>query len=185
MSPDFAAAFKAKLGLPDAVPAQEFGKLMTQSAGPQERADAGARGGIQMMNLFKQANPGLEMQPTANRDILNMQLVAAQADQDYAKGQIGYVNQQGANFMNGGQYQPATNYDQQWIAGRNPQVYLAATNALNAKPIETWAKGLQPAEIARVRGVLAQIDPTATVMGPGGRAFRVVPQASTAPVGGQ
>ncbi len=61
---------------------------MVQNAGNQERQVAGSRGGVQMMNLFKSANPGMELQPTANRDILNLQLVANQADQDYAAGHI-------------------------------------------------------------------------------------------------
>ncbi len=69
---------------------------------------------------------------------------------------------------------PASNFDQQWIAQRNPQIYMAATNAMNGKPVEQWTSGLQPAEIQRVRGIIAKIDPNATVMGAGGRSFRVV-----------
>lgn len=180
LSPAMAATFKAKLGLPDSVPAQEFTKLMVQNAGNQERQVAGSRGGVQMMNLFKSANPGMELQPGANRDILNLQLVANQADQDYAAGHIGWVNQNGQNFMQGGQYQPASGFDQQWIAQRNPQIYMAATNAMNGKPVEQWTSGLQPAEIQRVRGIIAKIDPNATVMGAGGHSFRVVPPTPAA-----
>ena len=53
----FATQFKARLGLPDAVPAQEFTKLMTQNSGQQESSVMGARGGVQAMKIFMGLTP--------------------------------------------------------------------------------------------------------------------------------
>ena len=164
----WAQQFKSKLNLPDSVPAQEFGKLMTQSAGQQERAVAGARGGIGMMTLFKDNNPGLNMQPNANRDLLNAQLVATQADADYARGFVGFVNDNGQKLINRQGYTPASNFDQQWLQQRNPQIYTAAAEAMNGTPFAFWSKGLNPDEGARAMQIIGRIDPTMTVQGKAG-----------------
>ena len=168
LPPAWATQMKAKLNLPDAVPAQEFAKLMTQSAGQQERAVAGARGGIGMMTLFKNNNPGLEMQPGANQDLLNAQLVATQADADYAKGYVNFVNDQGQKLVNRQGYTPASQFDQSWLQQRNPQVYTAAAEAMSGKPFAFWSKGLSPAEGRRALQIVGGIDPTVIAQGSAG-----------------
>ena len=141
---------------------------MTQSAGQQERSVAGARGGIGMMTLFKENNPGLNMQPNANRDLLNAQLVATQADADYAKGFVGFVNDNGQKLINRQGYVPASQFDQQWLQQRNPQVYTASAEAMNNAPFAFWSKGLSPADAARAMQIIGRIDPTMTVQGKNG-----------------
>ena len=50
--------------------AQEFAKYGLATAGAQERGDLGARGSLGAINLYKAANPGLELQPDANNKML-------------------------------------------------------------------------------------------------------------------
>ncbi len=164
----WADQFKAKLNLPNAVPGQEFGKLMTQTAGGQVQGVTGGRAGIGIMSLFKANNPGLQLQPNANRDLLNAQLVSTQADADYARGLNDFVNQNGQKLVNKQGYTPASQYDQTWLAQRNPQVNVAAAEAMNGTPFAFWSKGLSPAEGARAMQIINRIDPTMTVQGKAG-----------------
>ena len=168
LPPAWADQFKAKLGLPNAVPAQEFGKLMTQTAGNQVQGVTGGRAGIGIMSLFKANNPGLQLQPNANRDLLNAQLVATQADADYARQFNGFVNENGQKLINRQGYTPASQFDQQWLAQRNPQVNVAAAEAMSGNPFSFWSKGLSPDEGARAMQIIGRIDPTMTVQGKAG-----------------
>jgi len=146
---------------------------MTQNSGQQESGVMGARGGVQALKIFMGANPSMNLQPLTNRQLLNNQLVMSQADQDYAAGHIAFVNQNGDALRRGEAYQPASKFSQQWASQRNPQVYAAAMGAMNGQDFGKWAKNLRPEEIARVGGIIGRIDPSTTVMGPTGKAFRV------------
>ena len=166
----FAGQINSALSLPDPVAAQEFTKLAVQNAGLQERGALGARGGIQALRLYQSANPDLEKLPDTNKRVINAQLVAAQADQDYAAGAQGHVNQQGSNYMGGKGYTPLSNFDQAWQQQRNPQVYAGAISLLNGDPYQHWAQGLTPEEQARAKQVATRVDSTATYSGPQGKA---------------
>ena len=168
--PDKAATFVKNItGMSDPEAAQEFSKLALASAGSQERGVLGSRGGYQAIRLFQASNPSLDLLPNANKAILGAQLIGAQADADYAQGALAHFNQNADGFRSGrGAYQPLTNFDQQWQAQRNPQVYAAAMSALAGQPFEKWSKGLSPAEGQRVGGIIARADPQAQIPGRGG-----------------
>ena len=166
--PSAAARFES---LGSAAAAQEFTKLATQNAGQQERGVLGARGGIQAINLYKDANPSLNQLPATNRAIINAQLIANQADQDYANGAISFFNQSRASYydtQSNKPYQGLSNYDQVWNTQRNPQVYAAAMSALNGDGFNKWSSGLSPQEGARVAQIIAHVNPTASIQGRSG-----------------
>ena len=142
----------------DAAAAQEFTKLATQAAGADARADLGSRAGIGAIRLFQSANPNLDLRPGANKNIIGMQLIAAQADADYNAAKLAHANTQQDSFFKGGAYQPVSRFEQQWQTQRNPQVYAAAMGALSGQPPSTWAKGLSDDEVqARARCGLARL----------------------------
>lgn len=161
-----AADFLKKQGvLPDAAQSQEAAKVMLGQAGTDERSVAGGRGGLGLTQLFQRANPNLDLQPDAIRDISNLKAVTAQASKDYIDGAVKYVNSQGDQFLHNGQpYQPLTNYDQQWLAKPNVQNYMAAISAMNGKPFTEWSKNLDTSSSDQVRqvvGIINRIDPNA------------------------
>ncbi len=163
---DSAADFLKRQGvLPDAAQSQEAAKLMLGQAGTDERSVAGGRGGLGLTQLFQRANPNLDLQPDAIRDISNLKAVTAQAQKDYIDGAVNFVNTQGDQFLHQGQpYQPLTNYDQQWLGKPNVQTYMAAINAMNGKPFSEWSKNLDTSNsdsVRRVVGIIQRIDPNA------------------------
>jgi hypothetical protein len=168
--------------IPDAKLSQEFAKLALTSAGEQERGVLGGRGGFRAIEMYQKANPSLELQPSANRDILNMQLIAQQADVDYAHGLQQWVDEKGQAFRTGrGDYEPSVGFDRQWTGQRNPQVYASAIDALNGTPFQKWSKGLTKDEGLRALQVISRVDPNAQVMGDDGKMWpvtRFMPQAS-------
>lgn len=166
--PDKAAGFiQRTANLPPAAIAQEFAKMALISSGTQERGVLGARGGYQAIKLFQSANPSLELQPDANRKILNMQLIGAQADADYARSALAFANQAGDRFRTGGNYEPITHFDQQWQEQRNPQIYAAAMGALNGDAWGKWTANLNmksPTDVQSVINIVRRASPGATVV---------------------
>ena len=158
---------KRLVGMGGAAAAQEFAKYGLATAGAQERGDLGARGSLGAITLYKSANPGLELQPDANKKMLTAQLVAAQANRDYTQGAMDYVNRNGDAFVRGGNYTPLSHFDAEWAASRNPQIYAAAMGAINGDPWQKWTKGLDmksTADVQRVIDIVRHADPTSTVM---------------------
>lgn len=175
LSPAFV---KAITGIPDAAIPQEFAKLALQSAGTQERGVLGSRGGYQAMRLFQSANPGLDLRPDANRRILNMQLVGAQADADYAQGAMQHHNQQLPSVRADQGYTPLSHFDQQWQAQRNPQAYAAAIGVMNGDPVEKVFMGLRPDEQARAIAIAQRADPGAKPSISGDAGFHLLPSGT-------
>jgi len=160
--------------------AQEFAKYQLAASGLQEKEAVGARGSLGLTGLFMKMNPGLETLPDANRRILNLQLVQGQAEADYIQGLQHFVNQNGQAWMNRtANYVPSQKFDEQWQSQRNPQVYLAAINAMNGD--KDWAKGLQSnEEFARAAQTVWRIDPTAPIVNPADGRLMTMPQAAQA-----
>ena len=158
---------KRLVGMGGAAAAQEFAKYGLATAGAQERGDLGARGSLGAITLYKSANPGLELQPDANKKMLTAQLVAAQANRDYTQGAMDYVNRNGDAFVRGGNYTPLSHFDAEWAGARNPQIYAAAMGAINGDPWQKWTKGLDMKstdDVQRVIDIVRRADPTSTVM---------------------
>jgi len=169
----------------DAAAAQEFSKLALASAGASERGDLGSRGSLGAIKLYQQANPNLDLRPGANKAIIGMQLIAAQADADYAQAALSFGNKYANDFRSGaGPYVPLSNFDQQWQQQRNPQVYAAAMGALAGQPAYTagktkgWSDGLSPAEYQRALNVVSRASPSAKVQGRDGGWLSMQPNAN-------
>jgi len=147
--------------------AQEFAKLGLMAAGTQERGDLGARGSLGAIQLYKSANPGLDLRPDANKRILAMQLVSEQAKSDYSTQALAFANQAGDQFERGGSYTKLSHFDSEWVANRNPQVYAAAMAALSGDSWDKWTGALNmksQADVGRVLDILRHADPTARVL---------------------
>ena len=169
-SPDVAKKFESAAGLDDASQSEQFAKTALGAAGAQENANVGARGGFQLTKLYTSANPGLGSQPNTIRDIQNLQAVSNLSQQDYLHGLIGSINQNSTTYRKGGDYTPSTNFSQEWNSGNNPQVYVAAAEALNQKPYAHWARGLSPQDQQKALSIAARADNTASYIGPNGPA---------------
>ncbi|MDE2100792.1 MAG: transglycosylase SLT domain-containing protein [Patescibacteria group bacterium] len=160
-APDFANSVTG-----DASPAQEFNKIALMGAGKQERGDLGARGGFRAMELYLNANPNLDMQPTANKDMANALLVSHQYHADYAQGATDFYNRNADAYLdphNPQPYQRLAKYDQAFSQTMKPEMYASAISALNGKPYAEWSKGLSGDGIKIVGGILQRTDPTAVV----------------------
>ena len=169
----------------DASAAQEFSKLTLASAGAAERGDLGSRGSLGAIRLYQQANPNLDLRPGANKAVIGMQLIASQADADYAQAALSFGNKYGNDFRTGsGPYVPLTTFDQQWQQQRNPQIYSAAMGALAGQPVSQWANGLSAPEYKRALDVVSRASPSAVVNGKSGRISMQPNQPTAAPSGG-
>jgi hypothetical protein len=159
---------KQLIGAGGAEAAQIFEKYATQTAGELERATQGAKGsGIGALTLFKNANPGLDLQNAADVKMLNAQLIAAQGKRDYTQGALNHITRNSAAFSHGGDYSPKNDFDTQWTDQRNPQIYTAALRALDGDKWEDWTKGLNlksEDDVHRVLDILRRADPTARVI---------------------
>lgn len=156
--------FADKVG--DAAPAQEFQKIVTMLAGQQERGDQGARGGIALLKAYANANPSLTNQPTANKDMVNALLIYHQLREDYANGATNFYNNSYDKFVdpNGPHtYAPLSRYDQAYIRTMRPELYASAIAALNGKPSDVWAKGLNDKQAQIVAGIIQRADPSAMI----------------------
>lgn len=168
--PQFLSRWGETVNLPPAAQAQEFNKLALLGAGEQERQTLGGRGSMAAIEMYQRANPSLALQPTANRDIINMQIIAHQADVDYAQAEQKFVTDHQAIYTaNQGAYVPSTQFDRTWRAQHNPQVYAGAMAAINGKPFAAWSKGLTAEEQSRVLQTVWRADPTASVFDPSGK----------------
>jgi hypothetical protein len=160
----------------DAAAAQEFAKLSLISAGAAERGDLGSRGSLGALQIYKAANPGLDLRPDANKNILGMQLIAAQADADYATGALKFGNEAASLFRAEKPYVGLSNFNQQWQTQKNPQIYAAAMGALNGEKFDSWTKALNtksPEDVKRVLDILRRADPTAQVLWDDGKKHAV------------
>jgi malate synthase len=117
-----------------------------------------------------------------------MQLIAAQADTDYAQGALAYANKYGTDFSSGkGPYSRLSNFDLQWQQQRNPQVYAAAMGALNGQ--KNWWQGLSdtpgpngaPSEYQRALEVVSRASPSARVIDKSGNTISMDPNTRTQP----
>ena len=156
-------------GMPSGAAAQEFTKLNLTLAGAASKGDVGSNNGIQSVQLYQQANPGLALLPDANKRITNMMRVSSQATQDYAQGALQHFGTNEQQFLGGGNYTPLTSFNRQWQAQNNPQVYAAATGILNGDPFAKWSARLNGAdEGQRAAQIAARVDPNAMVPGRNG-----------------
>lgn len=174
--------------LPDPGTASEGAKLLTGAAQQNEKAMGGS-GGLGITTMFVKNNPNLDMQPTAIRDMSNLNAVTQMANKDYLQAKISHIANQTQNLTapgSDGSYKPTSAFEKQWFSQNNTNVYYGAVQAMNQKPFAVWSKGLSDAEKQRALGVIARIDPTSKVVGDNGHPLAVskfMPQDMTNPSG--
>ena len=149
--------------LSGAAAAQEFQKLALGSAGAQEQSLLGKNAGYRALELFKTANPNSELLDPTNKSILDMQLIQNQANQDYIQGAQAHFRQNEQAFKTTHQYNSLNDFDADWGAQRNPQVYAAAMGAIGGQPASQWTKGLSDDEYTRALQIVQRAKPSAVV----------------------
>ena len=147
---------KQSANLSGADAAQAFSKLALVGAGTQERGVLGTRGGYQAIKLFKEANPNVNLQDATNKSILDMQLISNQANQDYSQAALSHFADNEKKFGPTHQYDSLAQFDRNWNAQRNPQVYAAAMGAISGQPLTQWAKGLSDDEYKRALDIVSR-----------------------------
>ena len=155
---------KTLTGMESGSASQVFLKLATQIAGADAKQNVGSNNGIQSIQLYQTANPGLQLLPDANKRVTNMMRVANQATQDYGQGAVSHFGDQEDGFLHkGAAYTPLTAYNRVWQAQNNPQVYAAATGMLNGDSFDKWSARVTPDQAKRAAGIASRIDPNAMV----------------------
>lgn len=155
--PDWANRFiKAVSGIDvtnDAGKWQELSKLTLQMAGQAEQSVAGSHGGFNLVRLYQHSFPGLETQPGAFDEMMNLFLVQHQFNIDHAQAANSYYGPaQQANKADpvAHPYSPVSQaVDEPFLAQsstHSPQVYVAATALLNNHPRDEVFKGLTQAQ---------------------------------------
>ena len=163
---------------------QMFQKLGFMGATSQEQQTT-PRGGYLATKLFQQFNPGAQLLTATNNGLLAQRLISNQASIDYTQGAQDQFAQQEQNFTSSKpSYSSLAQFDRQWQAQRQPQVYAAAIGALGQQDYNQWSKNLSDAEIQRTLDVVHRADPSAVVNGKGGRLdlsqqLAVTPQGQT------
>ena len=148
---------------------QMFQKLGFMGATSQEQQTT-SRGGYLMTQQFQKFNPGAQLLTATNQGLLAQRLIGNQAGIDYSQGAQDQFAEQEKNFTSSKpSYSSLAQYDRQWQAQRNPQVYAAATGALGGQDYATWSKNLSQPEIERALDVVHRADPSAVVNGQNGR----------------
>ena len=148
---------------------QMFQKLGFMGATSQEQQTT-PRGGYLATKLFQQFNPGAHLLTATNNGLLAQRLISNQASIDYTQGAQDQFAQQEQNFTSSKpSYSSLAQFDRQWQAQRQPQVYAAAIGALGQQDYNQWSKNLSDDEIQRTLDVVHRADPSAVVNGKGGR----------------
>ena len=148
---------------------QMFQKLGFMGATSQEQ-QVTPRGGYMATQMFQKFNPGAHLLTATNNGLLAQRLISNQASIDYSQGAQDQFAQQEQNFTSSKpSYSSLAQFDRQWQAQRQPQVYAAAIGALGQQDYSQWSKNLSDAEIQRTLDVVHRADPSAVVNGKGGR----------------
>jgi hypothetical protein len=151
--------------------AQLLQKLATATVGAAAKADLGSNVGIQSLELYQNANPGITMLDDANKRVTNMIRVTRALTDDYTMGLQKHFNtNQNAFLHDQGYNEPVSVFNAKWQEQNNPQVGAAAIGILNGDDYSNWAARLgSPEEAFRAAQLVARIDPNAMVNTASGR----------------
>jgi hypothetical protein len=153
---------------------QEFVKQALLTYGAAEKAN-NPQGGLGISQMYQSAFPNLETQPAAIRDMSNLMLISQQRIIDHAQAAQQFMaNQVAKGRGDPSKAAPLNQFEADFLKTNTPQVYVAATAALNGKPANEWSKMLgisedkpsaeDKAKVAAVMGVIRRADPGASVM---------------------
>jgi hypothetical protein len=165
----------------DAGKFQELAKISLQMAGQAENQVAGSHGGFNLVKLYHDSFPGLETQPDAYREMMNLFLVQHQFNVDHAQAVNSYYGPaQQANKVDplGHPYTPVSQaVDEPFLAQgstHNPSVYVAATALLNNHPATQAMASLTDQQKVEAIQVARRADP-GHVFSPNGKAAASAP----------
>ena len=180
------ATIKAYTGMESGSLAEELIKLSVATVGQAAKADLGSHVGIQSLQLYQSANPGMALLPDANKRMTNMARVVTQLGQDYASGAQQFFNVNQQQFLAGKGYpHPLSEYDAAWQARNNPQIGAAAMGILNGDPVSTWNKRVTAEQRQDAIAMAQRIDPTVRLSVQSSADYDLVPKGMnyTAPDG--
>jgi hypothetical protein len=161
---------KATTGLDPAKDAsawQELAKLTLQMSGDAGSAVAGGHTGYNLVSLYQKSFPGLDTQPQAMHDMLNLFLVQHQFNIDHAEAGAAYYGAaRQANLQDplAHPYTPmSVAVDKPFLETGGlhaPQVYVAAAAILNNHPQGDSFAGLTQAQQVQAVRIAASVNPS-------------------------
>jgi len=149
---------------------QEFNKQTFANVVNGEQQLHGARVGAMLTKYFQQAQPNINMQQPAIKDMTGFMLVARQLVKDYGTQSADFFNQSRDDFQAGLRagkptpYQTLNKFDAQWLAPTSvhaPAVYEGAALALNGKSDAPQFRRLTPEQQTEAVRIALRADPTA------------------------
>ena len=164
---------EAYTGMKSGSDAQVLQKLAVATIGASAKADLGSNVGVESLNLYSNANPGMDKLQDANKRVTNMIRVAREQIESYSLGAQQHFNQNQSTMLHtpAGQvpdYHPLSEYNQQWQAQNNPQIGAAAIGILNGDGFDKWAARAGPEEALNAVRLAARIDPNIQIPVKGG-----------------
>jgi hypothetical protein len=164
---------EALTGMKSGTDAQVLQKLAVATIGASAKADLGSNVGVESLNVYANANPGLDKLQDANKRVTNMIRVARAQIDSYTMGAQQHFNQNQTSMLHTPQgqvpdYHPLSEFNQQWQAQNNPQIGAAAIGILNGDGFDKWAVRASPDEAMNAVRLAARIDPNVQIPVKGG-----------------
>ena len=164
---------KAYTGMESGSDAQVLQKLAVATIGASAKSDLGSNVGVNSLNLYAGANPGLDKLPDANKRVTNMIRVARAQVEGYSLGAQQFFNQNQSKILHAApgevpDYHPVSEYNEQWQAQNNPQIGAAAIGILNGDGFDKWAARAGPTDAMNAVRLAARIDPNVKIPVKGG-----------------
>jgi hypothetical protein len=164
---------QAMTGMSSGSDAQVLQKLAVATIGASAKSDLGSNVGVESLNLYAGANPGMDKLQDANKRVTNMIRVAREQINSYSLGAQQHFNQNQSTMLHTppGQvpdYHPLSEYNEKWQAKNNPQIGAAAIGILNGDGFDKWAARAGPEEALNAVRLAARIDPNIQIPVKGG-----------------
>ena len=159
-------AIKSWTGMTSGSDADLLQKLAVATVGASAKADLGSNVGIQSLEMYANANPGMTMLGPANQNVTNMIRVTRALQDDYTRGLQEHFNTNQSSFLHGGGYnEPVSVYNAQWQQRNNPQIGAAAMGILNGDEYGSWASRLGGSvqDATNAMKLAVRIDPNAKI----------------------
>ncbi len=144
---------------------QKFNKEALTLVQRNAQAMGVAHPGIGIASMISGSTPGLEMQPDAIKQILNMYLVTGQMANDYANQLNDRVTPYQQKYIGDFSMRYASQeraFNREWGTTDSPHsasTYRAAMQILNEKPAKEWGSGLTDAQFNEAREIALRTDP--------------------------
>jgi hypothetical protein len=164
---------QAMTGMSSGSDAQVLQKLAVATIGASAKSDLGSNVGVESLNLYAGANPGMDKLEDANKRVTNMIRVAREQIGSYSLGAQQHFNENQSSMLHTPQgqvpdYHPLSEYNEKWQAKNNPQIGAAAIGILNGDGFDKWAARAGPEEALNAVRLAARIDPNIQIPVKGG-----------------